>query len=742
MATKIVPDDLFSYLMNRVSGTRFELFAKQIFAIVFRESFIPLGGIHDGGADGAISSYIQEVTGKQNTFVQFTITAESTVKTKINETIKALIACGRSPRQIIYATSIALPKSDIIAQDIFDKHEVMIQFRDYERIKNYINSDEQSNSAFYEFFFSEISALHRAAQNNLSTVNEYATDPTVYVYLNYELKTKHIKNHLNEQVLDALIYWSLRDTDPQTKLFKTREEIRESISNLFPQTKSVLIPKLNDRLSILATKDATGLERLRHYRATDNYCLPFEMRTILAIEASAALARQAKFSHSILDRLTAQIGDIEKTEQKTACGKLIFQTVHRYFIEQGMLLAAFLEGRLANMHISDQVVEDIMVSVLAEIEHGKSISPIMFGACLSVLRGIFYHPCIEEREYMAYLSKTSCLLVTMQSAPKLLEYFNKMGGNFRLLVGTDLIIKAVSERYIDEESKQVTKILQVCKKLGSELVLTEPVLDEVFTHLHAVDLEFRNHYAQQERYITKTTVVDSDRIMIRAYFYCRKMAGGPKSWSHFIEQMVTHSALRNRSEKARQELKGFLLQKFSMGFLSEEELKTTVSEQHVEALAEKLDEARQSKHVDLSYNDALMAHATYAQRRINKESGIYDGFGFRTWWLTKETHVLSFSKSLIESEGGAPYIMRPEFILNFVSLAASAETVRKSFTELLPTTAGLQLGKHLSSETMHQLMGSAEEWGDRPPERISMIITERIDKLKHDQFKRYSDNLG
>lgn len=742
MATRIVPDDLFSYLMNRVSGTRFELFAKQLFAIVFKENFIPLGGIHDGGADGAISSYIQEVTGKQNTFVQFTITAETSVKTKINETIKALNSSGRSPRQIIYATSIALPKSDIIAQDTFDNHGIMIQFRDYERIKSYINSDEQSNIAFYDFFSSEISALHRAANRNLSTVNEYATDPTVYVYLNYELKTKHVKNHLNEQVLDALIYWSLRDTDPDAKLLKTREEIKESISNLFPQTKSVLIPKLNDRLSTLATKDAAGLERLRHYRATDNFCLPYEMRTILATESSAALARQAKFSHSILDRLLGEIGDIDKAEQKAACNKLVFQTVHRYFIEQGMLLAAFLEGRLANIHISDQVVEDIMVSVLAEIEHGKSISPEMFGACLSVLRGIFYHPSTEEREYMAYLSKTSCLLVTMQSAPKLLEYFNKMGGNFRLFIGTDLIVKAVSERYIDDESKQVTKILQVCKQLGSELVLTEPVLDEVFTHLHAADLEFRNHYAEQEKHITKTTVIDSDRIMIRAYFHCRKMENGPKSWSHFIEQMVTHSALRNRSEQARQELKGFLLQKFSMRFLSEEDLKTSVNEKNVEALAEKLDEARQSKHANLSYNDALMAYATYAQRRKNQESGIYDGFGFRTWWLTKETHVLSFSKSLIDSEGGAPYIMRPEFILNFVSLAASAENVRKSFTELLPTTAGLQLGKHLSSETMHQLMGSAEEWGDRPPERISMMITERIDKLKHDQFKRYSDNLG
>ena len=63
-----------------------------------------------------------------------------------------------------------------------------------------------------------------------------------------------------------------------------------------------------------------------------------------------------------------------------------------------------------------------------------------------------------------------------------------------------------------------------------------------------------------------------------------------------------------------------------------------------------------------------MVYATYAQRHIHKESGIYDGFGFRTWWLTKETTILSMTGALVQGEGGTPYIMRPEFILNFIAL--------------------------------------------------------------------------
>nr|WP_298146524.1 hypothetical protein [uncultured Pseudomonas sp.] len=746
MTIKIASDDLYSYLIGKVSGARFESFAKQLFAFVFEEAFIPMGGIHDGGADGALSSYIQEVGGKINTFIQFTTTAEDGVKTKVYETLKALKKNGRTPRQLIYATSIAIPKSDVITQDVFENHEVMVQFRDYERIKSYINTDSRCNQLFYDFFHSEISSLTSAARQNLSTVNEFATDPTVYVYLNYELKSKHVKNHLNEQVLDALIYWSLRDTDPDQQLLASRGQIHEAISTLFPQAKSVLLPNLNKRLSSLASKGAGGEERLRHYKATDSFSLPYEMRTALANEASSALARQANFRRSISDRLTAEIGKIEKAAANVACNQLVFQTVHRYFIDQGLLLAAFLEGKLETIHVSDQVVEDIMVKVLSEIEHGKTLNTEMFGACLSSLRGIFYRPTAAERDYLAYLSKTSCLLVTMQSAPRLLEYFNKMGGNFRLLIGTDILIKAISERYVEDEYKQVSKIIDICTKLGSQVILTEPVLDEVFTHLHATDLEFRNHYEQQEKFIPHNMIIDSDRIMIRAYFHSRRSSNGPKTWKDFIEQIVTHSALRARAESAKQDLKGFLLQKFNMKFISSDELKATVNNSAVAKHAAKLDEARQgrarqSKHENLSYNDVLMAYATYAQRRKHAESGIYDGFGFRTWWLTKETHVLAFTKDLVESEGGAPYMMRPEFLLNFVSLAANAENVRRLFSDLLPTTAGLQLGKHLSSEAMHQLMGDAEEWGNRPPERVSIIINERVNKLRHDQFKQYSDNI-
>lgn len=739
MKQQPLPDELFSYLMDRVTGARFETFAKRVFGAHFGENFAPLGGIHDGGADGVLSSHVQEVQGKANTFIQFSTTEPAGAKGKIVDTIDALHKAGRAPRQVIYATNRALPKSDLIVQEIYDSRSVMVQVRDVERIRLYLG-EPSAAGIFQETFFPEISHLARAADLNLPVMSRFSSDPTVYVFLNLELRDRFTHDHLNERVLDALIYWALRDTDPDSGRLMSRPEMAAAISGAFPPAKSVLLPNLNTRLNELSKKDAAGQERLRYYRSEDKFCLPFEMRRALAAEASGAVLNQERFRTSISARIKEEVGELGEVHERI-CVDLVFATVHRYFIEQGLLLAAFLEGKLEKAQVSDQVVEDIMAQALSEIEHGRSLSPELLGACLSVLRGIFYQTSADERGYMAYLSRTSCLLVTLQSAPRLLEYFNQMGGNFRLLVGTDLLLKAISEQFLESERQQVANLLRVCKELGAELVLTEPVLNEVFTHLHATDLEFRNYYAPQEQYFKSSDISDCDRILIRTYLHARRLPAGPKSWRGYVNQLTDPEGLRTKSAGARDSLGGLLRQRFSMKYMSTGDLEEAVPEKAVGELARKLDEVRQVKHEELSYNDALMTYSVYAQRRKAGESGIYDGFGFRTWWLTKETRVVGLTAELVRAEG-VPYIMRPEFILNFVALAPRAADVRKSFAELLPTTAGLQLGRHLSAETMHELLRDAVEWAQLTPERVGVILSEKANRLKYDRFKQYTHNIS
>lgn len=538
MKIKTVANDLYVYIMRDIQGARFEIFAKMVFGAIFGEKFIPLGGIHDGGADGVISSFVQEVEGKPRSFVQFSATDGDGAKKKIRQTILALQKAGRDPAMLIYGTSEAVPKADIIVNELYAEFSVMVQIRDVERIKHYVNTDEKANHAFYENFYDKIEGLTRAANLDLPVANKFALDPTVYIFLSHELRDRFSKDKLNDKVLDALIYWALRDTDPDKGLFVSRGEIINVIQEKFATAKSILIPRLNTQLTELCKKNSNGGERIRYHAKKDSFCLPFEMRQSLAREAAAMINQQDKFKECIKIRVS-NFGPGLKAEVLNACVELVFSTVHRYFVDQGVILAAFLEKHLENIHISDQVVEDAMAHSLSNIAGAKLIAPEAFGFSLAAARGIFYNTSADERLYLAYLARTSCLLVTLQSAPKLLEYLNQMGGNFRLLVGTDLLVKALSENYLSDEQKQVTNLLLVSKKLGSHLILTEPVLEEVFTHLRAAHLEFENHYSEQEQFLKQKDISECDRILIRAYFYARNVKGGPTSWGHSLINLLT-----------------------------------------------------------------------------------------------------------------------------------------------------------------------------------------------------------
>jgi hypothetical protein len=159
----------------------------------------------------------------------------------------------------------------------------------------------------------------------------------------------------------------------------------------------------------------------------------------------------------------------------------------------------------------------------------------------------------------------------------------------------------------------------------------------------------------------------------------------------------------------------------------------------LDRLAEALE--RNFKKAILARNDAAMALAVYAHRRTGREQEKYDGFGLRTWWLTKETSVLQHTGAVVQRHGATPYIMRPEFLLNFLSLSPAMEDVDPVVRDLLPSHVGLQIGQHLGDDRMRKIMVHVDEWKLLPEARREVRVTEAIDQLKYDRLKRYQSSL-
>ena len=65
-----------------------------------------------------------------------------------------------------------------------------------------------------------------------------------------------------------------------------------------------------------------------------------------------------------------------------------------------------------------------------------------------------------------------------------------MSANFVLYVGADLIIRGLSEHFLGPEDKMTANLFAILSSAGSELILTDRALDEVYTHICAADFEY------------------------------------------------------------------------------------------------------------------------------------------------------------------------------------------------------------------------------------------------------------
>ena len=131
--------------LTKVGGTDFENFAQGFFASVLGTDYVPMGGFHDGGADGALDDRIYEAQGTHK-FMQASITANP--KTKIRGTLKRLREFGRKPTTLIYATSQKITLIDQMQEELSDELDCRIVIRDANFFQYQINGSPGALQAY------------------------------------------------------------------------------------------------------------------------------------------------------------------------------------------------------------------------------------------------------------------------------------------------------------------------------------------------------------------------------------------------------------------------------------------------------------------------------------------------------------------------------------------------------------------------------------------------------------------
>lgn len=727
--------DLVTIALERVEGTAFEKFVNAFYPAVAGLEYIPLGGMHDGGADGFFDSGLSEARGKKGAFLQ--ASTQEDHRTKIRQTIKRLIKVGRKPTSLTYVTSRIVPHPDQEEDLLSSELNVNVRLRDRRYIAAHINTNHITTNAFETFLRPSLAFLSTPGNVPLIQPTQEVQSPAVYVFLRQEVERRQGKSSLLDTVTDGLILWALEGTDPDKKILMRRDEILAKIEASVPPARQFIRGTFNKRIEILASKHNPSGREVRWYKKEDLFCLPYETRTVVEQENAEDESLRVKVLEILANR-AATLSEGLSAEEATALAGIALRALQITFETEGLEFSAFLHG--GDSKTEEYSVEDSIDKAIHSSKTSPEKQVLWKQILVRMLRYAIYESTGEERLYLGKLSRTYLLLFSLNAEPRIVEYFQTMASDFYLYVGADILIHALSERYLRPEDQMTTNLLYMLAQAGAKLVLAEPVVEEVHSNLETSDWEFQNFFSQIQGHVTVDVARHSSKILIRAYFYARlsppdkKLA--PTSWSNYIEQFCHYNDLHHA--KGRQQLKSYLLNKFKMQYEPRSDLKKLCDLEQLAGLAAKL--APGKKKEVLAENDALMILATYGRRDSLKEDSHTTGFGFRTWWLTHEVRVRKYTGNLFR-EKGSHYIMRPEFLLNFIALSPSAVEVRKAYENIFPTLLSVKLSGRMREDTFHDLLDKVKEASKLEEPRLRVAMATLSDNLKGDFYKQYENDL-
>ena len=309
------------------------------------------------------------------------------------------------------------------------------------------------------------------------------------MFLSQELDICAGTSPLDQKIADALIIWALRDTDPDRRVFMTQDQILAAIVEVLPSARSIVSRALTRRLKELSSKNHPEGRQINAYRTEGTYCLPFSTRETVQAENATDLLLRETVSSGFADRAASAAKDREFTHiDASAVAAVCMATIEKSFEEQGLAITRSISDT-GDAEIGP--LPEIMAERVRELGLGGDQALRTADIALRVIRAAFYASTEAERRLFNRWSRTYALLFSVQNEPHIVEWMRQSATRFHLYIGSDVIIRALSERFLRKEDRLGSNALDILAAAGATLVLTEPVLEEILELAGFVGTVFR-----------------------------------------------------------------------------------------------------------------------------------------------------------------------------------------------------------------------------------------------------------
>lgn len=707
--------DAFKYSVSKIDdGFVFEEFGQSFLSAILGHKFIPVGGTKDKGVDGFQHNFHKD----SNESVIYQFSTESNVKAKIENTITKLKENKRKISRLFYVTNRDLNNTELISDQLSEKHKIPITIYP---LKWFVTNAMQNEGTINAYNIFVTSYFHEfSAPGKSFVVSNLDKDSRLYVFLRQQLEEKIDDLKIDEVLTDTLILFALEGTDPDKGIFKTKEEIIQSIKEFVKFDPKILSETIYQRLEVLTTKP----RKVKYHIKLKGYCLPYETRLEIQSRNLQDKNLIEIFQKQTEEKIKKYFKDADVSVKNLS--DLIDKTIHKIYYQQGLEFSNFIIN-CESKGVIEKDLQDIIGHVVDEsavvIQNKEKVKT----ALLMAIRDIAYNGTIEQKKYLRSLSNTYMMMFLLQWEPKLAIYFQSLASKLNIFVCTSIIIPALSEYYLEPENKRHWNLLVSAHKAGISLYINETILDELVSHFRMLKNKYyKFFYHTEANYLgDENQTLFIDEILIRAYFYA-KMRGKVKSYDDFINNFLGPNL-----KTAKDDLVLYLNEVFGIKYVTNEQLGIKIDEEEKSKLLDKL-KGRKNFEVKAE-TDTKLILAVYQLREKNNETATSGIFGYKTWWLSKDT---STYKAVTEAFGEEKFpiscYIRPDFIYNYITLTPKKAEVDEAYDRLFPTLLGVNLSFHLPKDVTSTIQVRIAEFGDKQPVQLKRILRQLSDKLKSD----------
>ena len=559
-------------------------------------------------------------------------------------------------------------------------------------------------------------------------VSNYISDPRLYVYLMQQIDRDNEIDDLNEKLIDSLILYSLRDTDPALRKYKlfSSEEIAGEVKSLMKFEIERIQSKINKRLIFLSKKPN---RKINHHTDINKYCLPYETRLqILADNAKNKISHKA-FIYEAENIIRKNLKG-EGVCVKDVAG-LLESTLEKIYYKQGLEFSEFL----LNGGCKD-TFESNLYETVSEIVNNSNIidknSNKVQSALVMSIRDLLYSSSIDAKSYLRSLSRTYQMLFLLKCEPKIVDYFKSMAGDMRIFVCTSILIPALSEIYLDPQNQRYWSLLKSAKLRGVKLMINETILNELNFHINRSKYIYETEYENNIGFYSDGSADLVDQILVRAFIYALKEEK-IKTYDQFLSNYITVNG-----SQTKQELIDFLAEELGVEFISDNECKVDIDQSDFDALVQEV--ARYKKSEEKAKADAKVILTIYSLREKNSESKS-SLHGYKTWWLSSDTITHKAVSTLFNEKYPVSCYMRPDFLYNYISFTPAKENVKDAYKNIFPNMLGVQISNHIAPEISASIRSAINSHSNQLDGRRRAKIRALVDELKSNPNLKYRNRL-